>query len=544
MRAPLSRAATDAETRAREVIAQLPASRRRALSDPPLAEALLRARALAAANRHEQAEEAFAAVVARARDEDLRCEARLGQGRAIYYRRQRGRAAAHLSEVARECTQTNVRAWARYLAAKGFASGDQYERALEQYALLEEQVAAHSLADDARYRSALIEIERGNDTEATRRLTSMLDDYPEGDMRGVARFMLAWRARARGDHEAALEHLDETIAAGPLEDREDLHGRAAYWRACSLAALERLDEAQSAWTEVVERHPLSYYAFQSLSRLEERSPAAAETARARLGRRGEPTIRFAHRAELEEPAFARALELFIVGEPEKARRELAWLRARSEAPDELRWIEAALLDRAGEHAEAVYITRRHLPSFHSEPPSGEHFARWRIAYPRAFAPEIEDATRMSPVPAELVFAIAREESSFRPEVVSIAHAYGLTQLIVPTARRFGRRIGLNVNAAVLSDPRVNVRIGAEYMSWLWRRYEENPVVLPSAYNAGQGATDRWLRERPSQRLDEWIEDIPYDETRRYTRRVLQTWGVYTWLDRGEAITLPAALPPR
>ncbi|MCA9608401.1 MAG: hypothetical protein KC619_22485, partial [Myxococcales bacterium] len=64
------------------------------------------------------------------------------------------------------------------------------------------------------------------------------------------------------------------------------------------------------------------------------------------------------------------------------------------------------------------------------------------------------------------------------------------------------------------------------------------------YNAGQGATDRWLRERPDQKLDEWIEDIPYDETRRYTRRVLQTWGIYTWLDRGELPDLPARLPHR
>jgi soluble lytic murein transglycosylase len=82
------------------------------------------------------------------------------------------------------------------------------------------------------------------------------------------------------------------------------------------------------------------------------------------------------------------------------------------------------------------------------------------------------------------------------------------------------------------------------MSWLWLRYADNPVVLPAAYNAGQGATDRWLRERPTQRLDEWVEDIPYDETRRYTRRVIQSWGIYGWLDRGELPTLAARLPSR
>ena len=118
------------------------------------------------------------------------------------------------------------------------------------------------------------------------------------------------------------------------------------------------------------------------------------------------------------------------------------------------------------------------------------------------------------------------------------------QIAVPTARRFGRRLSLRPTAATLRDPVVNVRIGAAYMGWLWERYEPNPVVLVPAYNAGQGAVDRWLRERPEQRLDVWVEDIPYDETRRYTRRVLQSWGIYSWLDRGELAPLDPRLPQR
>jgi soluble lytic murein transglycosylase len=68
--------------------------------------------------------------------------------------------------------------------------------------------------------------------------------------------------------------------------------------------------------------------------------------------------------------------------------------------------------------------------------------------------------------------------------------------------------------------------------------------VPAAYNAGQGALDRWLRERGELPLDEFVERIPYDETRRYTRRVLQTWGVYAWLDEGRLLELAMALPQR
>lgn len=544
-RAPLSSAAEEARARIRALLATLPPARRRALRRPSPAEALARAQALADALRFQRAEEAFAEVAARAEDETVRCRARYGEGRAVYYRRQRRRAAELLSEVAEDCAQPEIRAWARYLAGKGWFSAGEAERSLEQYARLEAEVPEHSLADDARYRSALVALEEEDDEAAIERLSTLPELYPEGDMRGRARFMLAWRARRAGDLEGALAHLEATIAEGSGEDREDLHGRAAYWRAVVLRELGREEEARRGFLAVVEREPLTYYAQQALVRLREASPELAAAARATLGTPGDAALRFAWRDELDHPAFQRALELLRVGEVEKASRELAWLRERSDASDdELRWIEAALMDRAGAHARAVYLTRRHLHAFMDEPPAGPHYARWRIAYPRAYAEAIEAAAAERPVPAQLVFAIAREESSFRPRVVSVAHAYGLTQLILPTARRFGRRIGVAVSRQTLTDPATNAAIGAEFMGWLWERYADNPVVLPSAYNAGQGATDRWLEERPDQRLDEWIEDIPYDETRRYTRRVLQTWGIYTWLDRGELPELRPALPTR
>lgn len=544
-RAPLSSAGRAAEVRALSIIAELPRARRRALAEPPPEDAFHRAAALASAMRFREAEQAFAEVVARTRDDELECRARMGQGRAIYYRRQRRRAAEHLARVARECEAPEVRAWAYYLAGKGFHSAREDDLALAQYARLEAQVPEHSLADDARYRAALIDFDRGDEDGAVARLTSLPTDYPRGDMRGRARFMLAWRARRNGDPEEALRQLEASAREGIGEDREDLAGRGDYWRGRVLAEMDRDDEAIDAWTTVVRDAPLSYYAQQALARLEEADEASATAARALLGERGDDAIRFAWRDELDSESFARALELLRVGEVERANRELTWLEDHAtENVDELRWIHAALLDRVGDHPRAIYLTRRRLGEFMRQPPAGAHFARWRIAYPRAYANAILAATEESPVPPELVFAIAREESSFRPDAVSVAHAYGLTQLLVPTARRFGRRLDLRVTATTLQDPVVNLRIGAAYMGWLWQRYEDNPVVLPSAYNAGQGATDRWLRERPDQRLDEWIEDIPYDETRRYTRRVLQTWGIYTWLDRGELPELGATLPRR
>ena len=89
---------------------------------------------------------------------------------------------------------------------------------------------------------------------------------------------------------------------------------------------------------------------------------------------------------------------------------------------------------------------------------------------------------------------------------------------------------------------MNLKIGARYMAWLWDRLGENPALVPSAYNAGEGAVRRWLQEDSSRSLDVFIEEIPYDETRRYTRRVLQTYGVYEWMAAEQLPRLRSKLP--
>jgi soluble lytic murein transglycosylase len=245
------------------------------------------------------------------------------------------------------------------------------------------------------------------------------------------------------------------------------------------------------------------------------------------------------------PAFARAVELLRVNEPERAMRELTSLGLLGETADEEEmWLAASVLDGAGAHPEASLLARRHLRGFLDDAPVGEARHRWRIAYPRAFAPLIEDAAEAEGVPATFVRAIAREESAFDPRAVSVANAYGLIQLIRPTARRFGDELGLPSTPQALKTPEINVRIGTRFIGFLFRRYADNPAVVPSAYNAGEGASDRWLRERGDRSLDVWIEDIPYDETRRYTRRVLQTWGTYAWLDEGQLPALAETLPQR
>ncbi|MEM8607056.1 MAG: transglycosylase SLT domain-containing protein [Myxococcota bacterium] len=497
--------------------------------------------------RYREAERLFGRVARSAKaGSPVWCDARYKQARSLLQNRDRTRGAPIMKEVAERCARmdTDTRAWARYHAARAYGRIGDWEQSIEQFERLEKEAPGHRLADDASYRAALAELETGNDRAAKARLDSIAVRYPEGDMWPRAMFRLGWLEFRDGHYQRAFEHFDALVEKGGDGDEEGMTGRANYWRARALFALGRRIDAVEAYAEIAERWPLRYYAQQSLWRLEEIVPSRAETIRANM-RSGDGPSRmvFAWRDEFDDPAFTRMTELLIVGDTGYASDEMAELHmvGRNVEP-EMAVVGAVLLQHAGADAKLSRVIRSHFEDFEGLLPRGEGRLFWEATYPLAFEPMIEDIAEDRGLPPAFVRAVAREESSFDPSAVSWAKAYGLVQLIMPTARRFAEEAGVKATPRTLKRPEVNLKIGTAYMAWLWDRFEQNPALIPSAYNAGEGAVRRWLDEDSARPLDVFIEEIPYDETRRYTRRVLQTYGVYQWLDDERLPPLPSALP--
>ena len=164
---------------------------------------------------------------------------------------------------------------------------------------------------------------------------------------------------------------------------------------------------------------------------------------------------------------------------------------------------------------------------------GKAAAERGIVIPATYYP-LHPMTDMDlPVPMEWALAIARRESEFNPVVMSGAGARGLMQLMPATAREMARDSGLATNTArLVNDWRHNARLGAAYLAQLRGRYEGNPLLMAAAYNAGPGRVAGWLETygdpramAPEQVLD-WIEHLPFRETRNYVMRVAESLPVY------------------
>lgn len=136
------------------------------------------------------------------------------------------------------------------------------------------------------------------------------------------------------------------------------------------------------------------------------------------------------------------------------------------------------------------------------------------------------------VPGELALAIARRESEFDPAVVSPAGARGLMQVMPGTAKLMAARLSLDYEAGKLtSDPGYNAKLGTAYLSVLREEFGRSPVLVAAGYNAGPGRPRRWLEEMGDPRLPtvdvvDWIEMIPFSETRNYVMRVSESLPVY------------------
>ncbi|MFZ5891152.1 MAG: transglycosylase SLT domain-containing protein [Myxococcota bacterium] len=533
-----------AELAARALALLTPAERQR-WSEPSLEERVLSLSTLVDAREHERAvsvaRELSSSLTDAERFSSAACDARLLEAKALASLRRYEAALEALASVREGCASDPERgARAFYLSGRHAASSSKYSDAIRYFEEVEKRFPGHTLADDARYQAALAHEELGADARATELFLSLPDAYPSGDMAPEGLFRLALRSLERAEWATALGPL--TRALDFLGERDmargfDLAGRERFFRARALMMLGQRAEALDEMERIVKERPLSYYMLQAYSLLTREEVARAEAVieKAEAESLSLP-FRIVAGPELASPGFLRMMELLRVGEVEAAVRELSALGYRNEGVgSEILWGVALLYERAGVSRFSSELTRMRLSEVSGRWPFGQWSKAWEIAFPRPFLAIVEREAAAAGIDPALAYAIMREESAFDPEAVSPANAYGLMQLIVPTARRAARGTSLVATATSLKRPRVNVALGCREIAHLARMFEQNPLLAVPAYNAGPGRAAAWLRDRPSMDFDLWVERIPYLETRRYTKRVLSSRAIYAFLyDRKQA----------
>ena len=223
----------------------------------------------------------------------------------------------------------------------------------------------------------------------------------------------------------------------------------------------------------------------------------------------------------------RADELLALRFTEDAREEIAQLaRQLGEGVSE-RTVLARMYLRADMPLQAIRTLNGVLSSVAANERLSLPPEFWTSLFPQLYWGEVLEATQYMSVDPLLILGVIRQESAFNARATSRSDARGLMQLLPSTGREVYQRIGLGAfRDDLLFDPQLNVRLGAQYLGGLAEIHRGNLILVLAAYNAGPGRVRRWMQELSTADWDEFIERLPFEETRLYVKSVLRNYGVY------------------
>lgn len=449
------------------------------------------------------------------------CRAGYVLGNALRKERKHRNAIAELSPVVTQCPLPDLRPQALFVL--GYSqSVVEPTVAATTYETLANDYPSHPLADDALFFAAKAYERQGHVELALMRLSTIRDAYATSNVVAEAHFKSAWVLNKEGDRAGAVAALDDVLALEGTVSQQELL-RAWYWKA-------RLADdpvtSESLLQRLVRQHPTSYYGELARQRVTTSMPdddASAATCTAAV----EPKLEVGTLAS--DPHFMIGLEMLRLGVGTPV-DELLAVNRKGQPESAMRSLHH-LLALTGHHRTAEAVLRSTVGRELKGDIGPCTRSIWESVFPLKYRRPIRRYAYASRVDPNLLQALIREESRFNPLAFSSTGARGLTQLMMGTAKQVASTIGVGpVNERSLFEPTINIRIGATYLGWLSKQFDGRLERAVAAYNAGPTAVNRWVRSAPEASMDEWVEEISFDETREYVKKVLGSYYTYRRLE--------------
>ncbi len=225
-----------------------------------------------------------------------------------------------------------------------------------------------------------------------------------------------------------------------------------------------------------------------------------------------------------------AYELTAINDMRDARLEIQ----KNLSPDNVRFGEALLADlyaSSGNRDLMYRAIRRAYPQLATVEQDTVPAYFLEMYFPTNYHDTIRKEARKRGLDSELVMALILQESYYNPRARSAVGATGLMQIMPATGKELGKKIHGFFSVTRLEDPETNIELGTYYLSSLVRLFGNNPYLAVASYNAGQGNVAKWRRAAPGKPMDEFLESIPFPETRNYVKRVTMLRSSYARIAR-------------
>jgi len=425
-----------------------------------------------------------------------------------------------------------------WLGRIAYRRGDEV-RLAEFEKKLADQPAEQTRSERARLLSLLGNLyedhKKTEDAQATYR--RLVEAFPQDPLAQEAAWRLGWIAYREGSWDRAVSEFERFLSAYP---QSPMTIQLLYWKAKSLEKLEETAQAAAVYRQACQITRHSYYCHRSEERLgilqSMMSQGQADTGNPELSGAKLPTD-----PEGDSDVLTSLLiqELFLLGLEAEASDELNRLILRTmqdRTPSGSKMDRFLALNRVltehGRYAQALRNLTLYTPEFLEKTRNDFPPDFWWIAYPQGMREEVESIAKGSQVDPDLVTAVIREESHYDPEAISSVGAVGLMQLMPSTAHWMAKRINLEpLSRDQLRSPSVNVMLGSHYLAFLLDRFGGEPVSAVAADHAGPESVTRWKAIITTEDRDEFLEAIPFQETRSFVKRVMRSFYEYERLQK-------------
>lgn len=430
---------------------------------------------------------------------------------------------------------------------------------------------AEALADTndengARRLYLLMELARSRDNTVDQQMivAEMQKRFPDSPWLAEALFSSGNMYLLKKDYSTAAQYY-QALAAGFPKSK---NAAAAHWRAGWLNYRQQLyPEAARLFDEQINQYPSAsetvgaLYWRGRLYESQDHAPARAaanyraivrvyghyfyaQMARARLAELG--NTQPAPAPQLDRLRVATPpvlLESFPMDNPHLAKARLLVNSGLNEYiaqeikadPDSDSWsalAEAQIYTSYGETFRALRAMKRALPFAASAPLNSIPLPYWRILFPESYWGTIKAESAKNHLDPYLVASLIRQESEFNASVVSYANAWGLMQLLPSVGRQMAREEGIrNFQTFQLLDPETNIRLGTRYLRQMLDKFGGVQEYALAAYNAGDSRVADWQAAGPYQGMDEFVESIPFTQTREYVEAIIRNVETYRAIDK-------------
>ena len=359
-------------------------------------------------------------------------------------------------------------------------------------------------------------------TKAVHYYERVLENFPGDKNAYNAEWRIAWVAyldrQPYADDKMSVFLRKYPVSGGAVN--------ALYWLGRNAERSGNPAHARAYFQKTIDRFPTSYFADAAQNRLDKLGPGDEEAPDFLAQIPPAPPLR-----PFDEPVapnvldrWNRAQALRTIAFDASAELELKAAYAATASPRFLVEAAQAAFDQ-GHFASGMNYGRQAISSFDSRKFNDVPANVWKVLFPLPYESQLRREAERNDFDPMFAAGLIRQESTFQADVVSHANAIGLMQILPKEGRRLAKQRKVRYTKATLFDPNINIELGMLYIAELTRSTGA-PEYAAAAYNAGEDRLALWKAERPYDEIPEFVESIPFTETREYVQIVLRNADMY------------------